>query len=246
LTVILFETHTRNKNTKAKRSNSEDKEINPPPNKKIAFLTGTASTRGARLALRIDGDGGENDGLGTFLKKSVLGDGLESLLDVDGLLGRGFEEGDITLGLTPLLETLGGNDTSVLHIDLVADDDEGETVGVARSGLDQELIAPAVEVVEGLGDVNVEHKHAAISTTIESDTERLETLLTGSIPDLKGDKTIVNHDFLGEEISTDGGTVLVGELLVDVLVHQRSLTHTTVTKDDNLQQNLLARSHFSR
>jgi len=186
----------------------------------IKFLTGTAAARGIRLALWRNSDSGEVHSLGTLLKKSVLGDGLESLLDVDSLLGRGFEEGDITLGGTPSLKTLGGHDASVLHIDLVADDDEWETIRVARGSLDQEFVAPAVQVVEGLGDVNVEHEHAAISATIEGDTEGLETLLTGSIPDLQSDETIVDHDLLGQEISTDGGAVLVGELLVHVLVHQ--------------------------
>jgi len=210
---------------------------------KIA-LTRAAAASGTRLGLGGDGHGREHDRLGTLLEKSVLGDGLESLLDVDGLLGRSLEEGDVTLGLAPLLKTLGGNDTGVLHIDLVADDDEREAIGVTRGGLDQELVAPAVEVVESLGDVDIEHEDAAISTTVEGDTKRLETLLTGSIPDLQGHKTVVDHDLLGEEISTDGGTVLVRELLVHVLVHQRSLSHTAVTEDDNLQQNLLTRSHF--
>jgi len=215
------------------------------PRTKIAFLTRAAATRGIRLSLLRDSDGWENNGLRTFLGKSVLGDGLESLLDIDGLLGRSLEEGDITLGCTPLLKTLGGNNTSVLHIDLVANDNEWETIRVTRSSLDQELITPAVQVVECLCNINIKHEHTAICTTVESNTKRLETLLTGSIPNLKGDKTIINHDFLGEEISTDCCTVLVGELLVHVLVHERSLTHTAITKDDNLQQNLLARCHCS-
>jgi len=211
--------------------------------KKIALTTTSAASR-TGLTLGSNGDRREDDGLGTLLRKSVLGDGLESLFDVDGLLGRGLKERDVTLRGAPLLETLGGNNTSALHIDLVADDDEREAIGVTRGGLDQELVAPAVEVIEGLGNVNVEHEHAAISTTVESNTEGLETLLTGSIPDLQGDKTIVDHDLLGQEISTDGGTVLVGELLVHVLVHQGSLSHTAITKNDNLQQNLLTRCHF--
>lgn len=45
-------------------------------------------------------------------------------------------------------------------------------------------------------------------------------------PDLQGDELIVDHDLLGEEISTDGGLVLIAEALVHVLVHQRGLAHT--------------------
>jgi len=209
-------------------------------------LTTASTARGTRLTLGRDGDSREDDRLGTLLLKSVLGDSLEGLLDVDGLLSRGLEEGDVTLGCAPLLETLGGHNTGVLHIDLVADNNEWETIRITRGSLDQELVAPAIKVVEGLGNIHIEHKNAAISTTIESDTKRLETLLTGSIPNLKSHETIIDHDFLGQEISTDCCTVLVRELLVDVLVHQRSLSHTAVTKDDNLQQNLLTRCHLSQ
>ena len=41
-----------------------------------------------------------------FLTQRVLARGLESLLDVDGLLGRGLEIRDVSLGLTPSHRTL--------------------------------------------------------------------------------------------------------------------------------------------
>jgi len=76
-------------------------------------------------------------------------------------------------------------DTLVLEIDLVAEHDERKVLGIARTGLDEELVAPAVEVLEGLGDVDVEHEHAAVGTAIECNAEALESLLAGSIPDLQ-------------------------------------------------------------
>jgi hypothetical protein len=48
-------------------------------------------------------------------------------------------------------------------------------------------------------------------------------------------------NLLGQEISADGGLVLVRELLVDILVHKRCLADTAITENDNLQQHLLAR-----
>lgn len=36
-----------------------------------------------------------------LLGEGVLGDGLEGLLDVDGLLGRGLKVGNVALGLAP-------------------------------------------------------------------------------------------------------------------------------------------------
>lgn len=39
-------------------------------------------------------------------------------------------------------------------------------------------------------------------------------------PHLNSDELVVNHDLLGQEISTNGGLVLAAEALVDVLVHE--------------------------
>jgi hypothetical protein len=41
-------------------------------------------------------------------------------------------------------------------------------------------------------------------------------------------------DLFCEEVSSNGGLVLVGELLVHVLIHQGGLPHPTVAKDDHL------------
>ena len=40
------------------------------------------------------------------------------------------------------------------------------------------------------------------------------------------DEAIIDVDFLGKEVGANGGFVLVAELLVYILVHQRSLPHT--------------------
>ncbi len=43
---------------------------------------------------------------------------------------------------------------------------------------------------------------------------------------LHGDKTIIDHDFLGEEISANSCFVLVAEFLVHILVHQGCFANT--------------------
>lgn len=53
-----------------------------------------------------------------------------------------------------------------------------------RAGLDEELIAPAVERLERFRAVHVVHEDAAVRSTVESDTERLEPFLASSIPQL--------------------------------------------------------------
>jgi hypothetical protein len=61
---------------------------------------------------------------------------------------------------------------------------EGEALGVHRAGLNQELISPAVEGVETLGVVYIVDEHAAVGTAVESNAERLESLLASGIPEL--------------------------------------------------------------
>ena len=88
---------------------------------------------------------------------------------------------------------------ALLNINLVANDDllrvsmqlrlparrtsyKWETLGVHGAGLDEELVAPAVQRVEALCVVHVVHQHAAIGTTVEGHAERLEALLTRCVP----------------------------------------------------------------
>ena len=52
------------------------------------------------------------------------------------------------------------------------------------AGLNEELVSPAVERLKGLGTVYVVNEDAAVGTTVERDAERLEALLTSSIPEL--------------------------------------------------------------
>lgn len=111
---------------------------------------------------------------------------LKSLLDIDSLLGRGLKVRDAALGLAKGHGTFGRNDAlALLDIDLVAQNHKRKRVRVAWRGLNQELVAPAIEGVEGFGVVDIEDEHAAVGTTVEGDTERLEAFLTGCVPELR-------------------------------------------------------------
>jgi hypothetical protein len=123
-----------------------------------------------------------------LLFKSILGDGLESLFDIDGFLGGSFEIWDVTLCRAPGHCTFLRNYALVLNINFVTKNDEWEVVGISWSGLNQELISPAVEVLESLCNIDIKHKNTAISTSVESNTKTLETLLSGSIPNLNRNK----------------------------------------------------------
>jgi hypothetical protein len=90
---------------------------------------------------------------------------------------------------------------ALLDIDLVADDDlpvsvhhlslwpvvtyEWEALRVHGARLHQKLVPPAVQCVEALRIVDIVDEHAAVSTAVEGDAERLETLLAGRVPELR-------------------------------------------------------------
>jgi len=125
-------------------------------------------------------------------------------------------------------------------ISLVTQNHEGESLGVTGSGMANELVHPALKIVERLSISDIVDQHTGISTTVESNTQRLEALLASGIPDLQSHQLVVDHDLLSEEIGTNGGLVLVAVALVNILVHQRGLTDVAITKNDDLQEVFLA------
>lgn len=117
--------------------------------------------------------------------QSVLGDSLERLLDIDGLLCGRLKVRNVALGLAPgHCAFLSDLPLVLLHIDLVAQHDEGEVLGVPGARLNEELVPPTVQSLERLGAVDVINKNAAVSTTVERNTEGLESLLASSVPQL--------------------------------------------------------------
>ena len=68
--------------------------------------------------------------------------------------------------------------------------------------MDQELVSPAVEGIETLGVVDVVDENAAVCTTVESNTERLESLLTSGIPELANVSDVLRQKVFTEEWCT--------------------------------------------
>ena len=99
-----------------------------------------ARSGGGALLGHVDRVGKVDVLLGLLLER-VARDHLESLLNVDRLLGRGLKVRDVALGLAP------GKSTFLRHrapveVHLVSQHDEREVIGVARARLDQELVPP--------------------------------------------------------------------------------------------------------
>ena len=69
---------------------------------------------------------------------------------------------------------------------------EWEALRIHGTGLDQELVPPAVECVETLRVVDVVYEHAAVGAAVEGYAERLEAFLAGCVPELHCDEAVVN------------------------------------------------------
>lgn len=112
-----------------------------------------------------------------------------------GITSTPFNAYSHAAGLGPLLDIfLGHLALAVRQIALVAHDHEGEVEGIGRSGGNEEFVLPLLQTLEGLG-VRRATKHylsireikrqdASVRTSVEGGAQALETLLTGSIPDL--------------------------------------------------------------
>ena len=75
-------------------------------------------------------------------------------------------------------------DLSVFQVNLVAEDNEGEVLWIARTGLDQELVSPAVQCLKGVGVCDIKDKNTAVGSSVECHAQTLEPLLAGCVPDL--------------------------------------------------------------
>merc|ERR1719427_1187693 len=84
-----------------------------------------------------------------LLHECLLGYRLESLLHIDIVLRRTLEVRRLVLGLAPTFSSLPTDSPGVAEIRLVAYDDEGEIFGVSGRGLDEELVPPVVQGLEG-------------------------------------------------------------------------------------------------
>ena len=70
----------------------------------------------------------------------------------------------------------------ILQIYLVAKQNEGEVVGVGRTGLNQEFVPPVVERIERLFAGDIKYQYTCIGAPVECDAQALEPLLPRCVP----------------------------------------------------------------
>jgi len=85
-----------------------------------------------------------------------------------------------------------GNNTNLalafLNVYLIPQHHKRKILRIMRTCLDKEFVPPTVEGLKGLGAVNIIYKDAAVCATVKRNTERLEPLLTSSVPELMIDQ----------------------------------------------------------
>lgn len=69
-----------------------------------------------------------------------------------------------------------------------------------RTDLDQELVPPPIQRLETLARIHIVDQHATVRSSVKGHPERLETFLTGRVPQLHGHDSVVHHEFSGEEV----------------------------------------------
>lgn len=181
-------------------------------------------------------DGRLNEGECSFTKK------LDMFVD---LLGQLSEEPDerllelvIALGrdvvvlqrLLTVESDLLGLDLAIFHIDLVADEADGDIIADAH-----QILVPLGHVLIGDSRGDIEHYDATLASNVVAVTQTTELLLTRGIPDVELDKALVRVERHGAHLDTNGGVVLLLELTSLVTLYEGGLANATIADEDELE-----------
>ena len=151
----------------------------------------------------------------------------EWLLELVVALGRDIVVLEVLLAVE---SNLLGLHFTVTHIDFVTDEDDGD--GLANTG---QILVPLGHVGVGDAGANVEHDDTALATDVVTITESSEFLLTGSIPHVEDDLTVVSEEGHGVHLDSESGDVALLELTSEMALHEGSLADTTITNKNELE-----------
>jgi len=181
----------------------------------------TSLLLGGSLALGLNGA----DVVAGHLTHEVI----EELLDVNGVLGRGLEVGTVVELLGEVLAVAFGDDTLVLQIALVADQDRGEVLLVLDT---DNLVADVLEVGKGrLGNDGVDEDEALAILHVKI-THGSKLLRASGIKYLKKVLVAINLDVLTIRV-LDCRIILLDEYTLDELHSDGRLADTSRAEDDN-------------
>jgi hypothetical protein len=180
----------------------------------------------------IHGDFGWLEGKGLDeVEIGVAGEGAEDpeegLLILVVALGRDVEVLQVALSVEG---DLSGLDFSVLLVDFVADEHDGDVVADAG-----QVLVPLGHVLVGDAGSDVEHEDGGIGTNVVSLTQAAQLLLASSVPEGELDGSVVGVEDDGADFHSLCGDVLLLELARDVALDEGRLAHTAVTDQHHLE-----------
>ena len=123
----------------------------------------------------------------SHIRFDFTGHKLESLINILALLGRGLEESD-TVVVGHLLALFEGDSSLGLQISLVSDQNASDVV----LGVLLDLAHPGVHGVEGVSVGDVIGHDDTVGSLVIGGGDGLESLLSGSVPDLQLDCRLID------------------------------------------------------
>jgi hypothetical protein len=122
-----------------------------------------------------------------------------------------------------------GLNLAVLHVDLVADENDGNVLAHT-----DEILVPLGHILVGDSGADIEHDDGAVATDVVAVTEASELLLAGSVPNVQEDGAVVGVEHHGVNLDTESSDVLLLELTSEVALDEGGLADTTITNENEL------------
>ena len=151
----------------------------------------------------------------------------EGLLELVVALGRDVVVLQILL---PVERDLLGLDLAVAHVDLVADQNDGDGLADAR-----QVFVPFGHVRVGDARADIEHDDTAVATDVVAIAKTTELLLAGRVPNIEIDLAVVREEGHGVHFDTKRSDVSLLELTGQVALDERGLADATVTDEHKLE-----------
>mmetsp|Transcript_5552 Transcript_5552/g.15637 ORF Transcript_5552/g.15637 Transcript_5552/m.15637 type:complete len:209 (+) Transcript_5552:369-995(+) len=190
----------------------------------------------------------------------------EAGIDVDSGLGRCFIVRNSSSntgsghGTQPTPSAIGRSDAELFRsgsgdapflflVNFVAQNHKGEVrrsiSAEATTNIAEELILPALQMVQAARVRHIVHEQTRIGSTVEGGAQTLEAFLAGRIPYLQcaglgqAGGWVGHCQVLGEKVGADGGLILAGEGAGMVPVHEGGLPNAGIAQQNDFEEGLL-------
>ena len=151
----------------------------------------------------------------------------EWLLELVVALGRDVVVLEVLL---PVESDLLGLDLAVAHVDLVANEDDGDGLADAR-----QVLVPLWHIGVRDARADIEHDDAAVSTDVVAVTETSKLLLASRVPNVEVHLAVVREEGHWVHFDTERGNVALLEFTSQVALHEGRLADAAVTDENEFE-----------